>query len=277
MIIRGTTKITGILGYPVKHTFSPAMHNAAFLSLGLDFVYIPFEVNPKGLNKAVGSLRALGISGVNITIPHKEKVIDFIDKLDPFARQVGSVNTIVNLRGKLSGYNTDSPGFLRDLVDKGFNSCGKTALLFGSGGAGRAIAAALSLAGAKKIFITDAAEKKAYGLSKKTNRAVFLPFDGWKQKIKESDILINATPVGMRPGNPIIYASELKNGIFVYDLVYNRHTELETECKKAAVEYSDGLGMLLNQGAIAFKCFTGITAPIEVMRKALIKQLSTKQ
>ena len=273
MIINGTTKITGIFGFPVKHTLSPAMHNAAYSRLGLDYVYVPFAVAPNDIKNAVNSLRVLGISGVNVTIPHKERVVPFLDALGPLVRQIGSVNTIVNSYGKLTGYNTDAPGFLRDLRGKGFNPSGKTVLLFGAGGAGKAVAAALSRAGAKKIYITDSMEQKAVQLSKKTPRAVFLPFVVWQKKIGESSLLVNATPLGMRPGKPPVAASGLKKGVFVYDLVYNRDTELGRECKKAGVKYSNGLGMLLNQGVIAFEYFTGKKAPAKVMKDALQKQI----
>ena len=276
MAINGTTKTTGIFGFPVKHTFSPAMHNAAFARLALNFVYVPFEVKPGDLKKAVGSLKALGIAGVNVTIPHKEKVIPLLDGLGPLVKQIGSVNTIVNSNGKLKGYNTDAPGFLADLRSKGFNPAGKTALLFGAGGAGKAVAAALSEAGAEKIFITDGAEQKALALSKRTKGSVFLQFKGWKRKIEESDLLVNATPVGMHPGIPPVKASDLYKSVFVYDLVYNRRTELCKECGKAGAEYSNGLGMLLNQGVIAFELITGKKAPVEVMRKALINKIKTK-
>jgi shikimate dehydrogenase len=273
MEINGKTKITGLFGYPVSHTLSPAMHNAAFLRLGLDYVYVPFEVNPKGLKSAVNSLKALGISGVNVTIPHKENVIPFLDKIGPFVKQAGSVNTIVNSNGKLIGYNTDAPGFLKDLHGQGFSPKGKTAILFGAGGAGKAVAAALASAGTKKIYITDFAEQKARALAKKTPNGAFLPFGSWKSKINVSSLLVNATPVGMHPGKPVVSSKELTKSIFVYDLVYNRRTELGLECKKAGVKYSGGLGMLLYQGALAFEYFTGKKAPVEVMRKALQKQI----
>jgi len=276
MEINGKTKITGLFGYPVKHTLSPAMHNAAFMRLGLDYVYVPFEVSPKNLKSALYSLKALGISGINVTIPHKENVIPFLDKFGPLVKQVGSVNTIVNSDGKLIGYNTDAPGFLKDLRSQGFSPKGKTVILFGAGGAGKAVAAALASAGVKKIYITDFAEQKAHAIAKKTSSGTFLSFNSWKSKIKESSLLVNATPVGMHPGKPFVASKELTKGIFVYDLVYNRRTELGLECKKAGVKYSNGLGMLLYQGALAFEYFTGKKAPVEVMRKALNKQLGTK-
>ena len=241
--------------------------------MGLDYAYVPFEVAPKELKNAVYSLRALGIAGVNVTIPHKENVMPFLDSFGPLVKQIGSVNTIINSNGKLIGYNTDAPGFLKDLREKGFNPSGKNVLLFGAGGAGKAVAAALSNAGAKSIYITDSAEQKARGLSKKTPRAVFLPFSGWQEKICDTALLVNATPLGMHPGKPPVTANSLKKGIFVYDLVYNRATELSRECRKARVKYSNGLGMLLYQGVIAFEHFTGRKAPVEDMRKALTKQI----
>jgi shikimate dehydrogenase len=250
------------------------MHNAAFGELEMDYVYVPFEVAPRDLKDATNAIGSMGICGINVTIPHKENIIRFLDQLGPLVKEIGSVNTVLNSAGKLTGYNTDAPGFLADLKNKGFRPVNSTALLFGAGGAGKAVAAALSMSGAKTIYLTDTDAKKAQALAAKTPRAVFIPIDRWKKKLSSCGLLINATPVGMHPGKAIILAAELPKRIFVYDLVYNRRTELSIECRRKGVKYSDGLGMLLRQGAIAFELFTGKKAPVKVMEKALYKQLS---
>jgi shikimate dehydrogenase len=274
MKITGSTTLTGIFGFPVRHTFSPAMQNAAFEALGLDFAYLPFEVKPADLGRAVSAVRFLGLRGVNVTIPHKEKVITFLDWVDPLARKIGAVNTIVNAGGILKGYNTDATGFLKDLKDKGFNPRGKTAVVAGAGGAGKAITAALSWAGAKRIIITDMSEGRARTLAGKTKNAEFTPFKGWKKRIAGADLLVNATPAGMRPGTPLASSAELRKQLFVYDVVYNRPTELLREAAKAGAKRSGGLGMLLNQGAAAFELWTGRKSPARAMEKALLGSLN---
>jgi shikimate dehydrogenase len=218
----------------------------------------------------------MGICGVNITIPHKENIIPLLDHLGPLVEQIGSVNTVLNSAGKLTGYNTDAPGFLTDIKSKGFRPMNATTMLFGAGGAGKAVAAALSMSGAKTIYITDTDAKKAQALAKSTSKAVFVPIETWKEKLSSCGLLVNATPLGMHPGKTFILAAELPKRIFVYDLVYNRATELSAECKKKGVKYSNGLGMLLRQGAIAFELFTGKKAPVKAMEKALLKHISQK-
>jgi len=274
MNINGSTTVTGIFGYPIAHTLSPSMHNAAFKALGLDFVYVPFQVAPGDLQPAVNSLRVLGIRGINITVPHKEHVVRFLDKIDPLARSIGSVNTVVNDNGILTGYNTDGKGFLRDLASQEVKPEGKTVLLVGAGGAGHALAATLSWAKAGTIYITDANEKLARKLVKQTARTRFVPLSDWKMKINECDILVNATPIGLHDHDPaLVETRELKRDLFVYDLIYHRRTKLAQAARKAGARYSDGLGMLLFQGALAFELWTKKKAPVDVMRKALIKNI----
>ena len=273
MKISGSTSVVGIFGYPVKHSLSPYMQNAAFGALKLDFAYLPFEVKPGQLREAVNAVRALGLRGVNVTIPHKESVIRFLDALDPLARRIGSVNTIVNSNGSLKGYNTDAIGFIKDLKNKGFNPSNKTVMLVGAGGAGRAVASALDWAGAKNILITDMQESRARALAAGIKHAEFVGFSNWKSKTGAAALLVNATPAGMRPGKPLAAAGELTKNIFVYDLVYNRRTELLKEAGKAGAKCANGLGMLLNQGAAAFELWTGRKAPVDLMRRTLLKNL----
>jgi shikimate dehydrogenase len=268
--ISGKSKITGIFGSPVRHTLSPAMHNAAFQHLGLDIVYVPFEVSPESLKKAVDGIRGLGLLGVNVTIPHKENVMRFLDRIDPLARAMGSVNTIVNSGGMLTGHNTDARGFLKDLASNNVKIKGETIIVIGAGGAGRAVSSALSFFGAGKMMITDKDERKARALSGNIKNAEFVPFADFTARISEAKIMVNATPIGMHKGDPSpVEAMFLHKNLFVYDVVYNRKTRLLADAQKKGIRHSDGLGMLLHQGALAFELWTKRKAPVEVMRKAL--------
>lgn len=274
-MITGKTKILGIFGYPVEHTLSPFMHNAAFEALGLNYCYIPLSVSPENLKIAVTSLKALNIVGVNITIPHKEAIIPFLDELDGEAELIGAVNTVLNKEGRLIGYNTDGRGFVSSLREDGkIDPRGKKIIIIGAGGAARAIAFSLALEGAEKIFINDIIGEKAKELScvlstKTSTEAIYLK--DLKEGIGEADILINATPLGMKKEDPLPIPPELlSKGLFVYDIVYNLpETSLLKEAKKRGANTLGGLGMLLYQGALSFKIWTGKEPPIDVMRKAL--------
>ncbi|OGS17112.1 MAG: shikimate dehydrogenase [Elusimicrobia bacterium RIFOXYA2_FULL_50_26] len=273
-IINGSTFITGIFGYPVSHTLSPAMHNAAFDALSINAAYLPFEVKPQALREAIGSLRSLNIKGVNITIPHKTAALKYLDTVDTLAKRIGSVNTIVNEGGKLAGYNTDATGFLKDIIELGMDPKRASCLLLGAGGAGNAVAAALAQRGAKKIFIADSDILRARKLADRTPGASAVAMRAWKDKLPEVSLVVNATPVGMKKTDPaLLEAREIPSGIFIYDLVYQHRTRLIEQAKKAKVKCANGLGMLLNQGALAFELWTGKKAPAAVMRRALLKTI----
>ncbi len=279
MLISGKTKIVGIFGYPIEHTLSPLMHNAAFKKLNLDYVYLPFSVEPAELKKAVESLRSLNIIGVNITIPYKEKVMKYLDEIDKDACLIGAVNTIHNINGLLKGYNTDGEGFISSLVNEArLNLDGKKVLLIGAGGVGKAIAIKLAEKGVERIVITDKIIEKARKLVKHVVHTISdccvysLDFNETKvaREISEADILINATPVGMHKNDPYVVNPKLvRKNLFVYDVIYNRNTELLNSAKKIGAKNLGGLGMLLYQGAISFEIWTGKKAPIDTMRKAI--------
>lgn len=284
MTITGKTQIYGIFGCPVTHTASPAMHNAAFLKLGLDCAYIPFEVAPEKLAHAVEGIRALKLQGVNITVPHKEKVLKSLDELSPEAAIIGAVNTIVNKNGKLIGYNTDGIGFLRSFEKDGRQQVkGKKMVLFGAGGAGRAVAIQSLLVGLKDVVIVDVLEKKARDLSRHINgkirglRSRMIPAvtDIINEVIPFADIIVHATPVGMKPGDPLPFdTSCLRKGQVVFDLIYNPpETKLLCAARKKGCRTFNGLGMLLHQGCKAFEIWTGMSAPVAVMEKALRRQV----
>jgi len=241
---------------------------------------LPFEVKPNELNNAVNALKVLNIAGINCTIPHKETVIEYLDEVSNEAKAIGAVNTIVNVEGKLHGYNTDGKGFMRSLVEiepSGVRD--KRIFLMGSGGAGRAIAVQSALDGAKSISLCDKDEVRASVLFEhlrlkfKSLQIKHILFE--KKRIEETvtktDIFIDATPLGMHPDDPIsINVEWLKSGMLVVDLVYNPpETPLLVASKKRGCRTLNGLGMLLYQGALAFEIWTGMKPPIDVMRKAL--------
>ncbi len=278
-------KIVGIIGYPLGHSISPAMHNAAYQELGLDYEYIPFEVEPADLPQALPGLRALHIAGFNVTIPHKETIIPLLDDVTKLARTIGAVNTVVNQDGELIGYNTDGPGFLESLQeDAGFEAAGKRAVVLGAGGASRAVATMLAEAGAASLVISDIFEDKAKELAEYTDGLSHTKC-GWskpdsqllRSEIEQADLLVNTTPLGMHPDvnkSPLPEKLKLPKNLLVYDLVYNpAETKLLKTAKAAGCRAVSGLGMLVRQGALAFTVFTGEEAPIETMWSAAKKAL----
>jgi shikimate dehydrogenase len=273
MRISGKTKITGLFGYPVIHTLSPAMHNAAFDALGLDYCYVAFSVHPDFLKEAVGAIRALNLKGVNVTIPHKEKVIDFLDEIDREASIIGAVNTIVNSEGVLKGYNTDGRGFMQSLFECGISTEGKEVLIIGAGGASRAISYYLCKE-AKKVYLYDIEKNKADKLVKDFDD-IFGNISTVNNisKIDKFNILINATPLGLKEEDMLpLDTTMLRQDQIVYDLIY-KNTPLLKEAAKKGCLILNGLGMLLWQGVFAFELWTGITPPVDIMRDALYKNV----
>ena len=278
--MKSTTKIVGLIGYPIDHTLSPAMHNAAFRHMKLDYNYVPMPVKPGDIKRAVKSIVPLNITGVNVTVTYKEAVIKHLDKVQSDARLIGAVNTIHNLKGKLLGYNTDAAGFIASLTGEGrIKPKGRKVLLIGAGGVGRAIGIKLAIEGVSSIHITDIDSKKAATLVKHIKKTVpranvfTVPEGKLQDVIKSSGLLVNATTVGMRRGDQCVVKPDwLHKKLFVYDVVYNLETKLLKEAKKRGLKTLGGLGMLVHQGALAFEIWTGKKAPVEVMRKAIIKQ-----
>lgn len=273
MKIRGTTRVIGLLGYPVEHSLSPAMHNAAFEHLGLDYCYVAFPVRPEVLGEAVMAIRAFDLTGVNVTVPHKEKVMEFLDEVDEEASFIGAVNTIRNSNGRLSGFNTDGRGFMASLSEAGITVTGKNVVIIGAGGACRAISYYLS-EDASTVRIADVDALKAEALVKdlkkiRSNVAASVS----QSDLRSVDIVINATPLGLNNADPSpVDVSLLTDTMVVCDLIYK-----ETPLLKAAAGRGcrtlDGLGMLLHQGVLAFEIWTGIRPPVEVMRKTLLGSL----
>ena len=269
--ISGRTKITGLFGYPVEHTLSPAMHNAAFTELGLDYCYVPFLVHPDYLEYAVKAIKSLNLSGVNVTVPHKEKVMPFLDEINEEASFIGAVNTIVNSGGKLTGYNTDGRGFMQSLLEGGTSIEGKDILIIGAGGASKAISYYLSQK-AKTLYLYDIDKYKVEKLVQDLNNIfnnVYIIEN--ISSIDRFHIIINATPLGLKKEDPLPFDTTLlRTEQTVCDVIYKKTRLLEEASKKGCVTL-DGMGMLLWQGVFAFELWTGKKPRVEVMRNALLK------
>lgn len=273
------TKKVFIYGNPVVHSKSPAMHTAVYKALGLDYVYEKRLIQPEDLQAAIEELRRPDVAGANITVPFKSAVIPYLDELDPLARRYGAVNTIVNRQGRLIGYNTDGPGYLRSLeLETGFTPMGKKILIFGSGGVARAIAFVLSDGGASLIILASRNAAQAQEISSHLRYAEVMALDHPRlsEKVQASDLIINCTPIGMHPheNNTVFEDIEVMHAQQLYsDVVYE---PLETLfLKQAAAQGArihHGLGMLLQQGVLAFHHLTGVPVkdiPIAKMAQAL--------
>ena len=285
MIFDGKTRLLGLFGHPVKHTASPAMHNAAFAAAKLNCVYLPFDVAPDYLEEAVASLRALNFMGANVTVPHKQDVIPFLDGISGEARLIGAVNTIKVEGKRLVGHNTDGRGFVQSLKeDLGLTLKGKNMVLIGAGGAGRAVGVQSGLEGIGNIAIVDEQASRADTLSAHMrakipgcNASPLSPKDAaFMEALADADIIVDATPLGMQSSDPMsVDPLHFPKHAVVVDLVYNPpETKLLRAAKKQGCKVFNGLGMLLYQGAIAFELWTGRKAPIDVMRATLKKALS---
>lgn len=284
-LIRGTTKVVGVMAYPVGHSGSPAMHNAAFEALGLDYCYVPFEVPPEKVAWALEGMKALGIVGLNVTVPLKEKVMPYLDEITEEARLIGAVNTIHNQRGRLLGDNTDGRGFVLSLRERGMEVAGKKVVLLGAGGAARAISVALLREGVSTLWLANRTLPRARDLAAHLEehfgpgQVVALPLETkvlW-EPLQEADLIVNATSAGMHPYEeemPLEDLPPLGPHVWVYDIVYNpRWTRFLQRAREREARTVDGTDMLVYQGALAFHRWTGCFPPVEVMREALLSFL----
>jgi len=281
------TVMYGLFGDPVSHSKSPLMQNAAFRAAGLNAAYAAFRVAPADLARAVAGLRALGFGGANVTIPHKVAVMDHLDEIEEDARRIGAVNTIVNRGGRLVGCNTDGIGYARSLEEEtGFRPTGRRLLVIGAGGAARGVVFALARGGPELVVIANRTVEKAAELASSVRAAggagelrALRPDElaGLRERF---DLIINTTSVGMHPdtdGMPLdeTLLSRLAGGdAIVSDLVYNpRETRLLAAAKRLGLVAHGGLGMFIHQGACAFELWTGLPAPLQVMRETVEREL----
>jgi shikimate dehydrogenase len=283
--VGGPTHTVGIIGWPVEHSLSPAIHNAAFAASELDWIYVPLPVPPRALPEALAGLAALGFRGANVTMPHKTETSQLLGdlggELSEDARLLRAVNTIVVADGELAGHNTDVPGFGRFLRrDTGFDPAGATALIYGAGGAARACALALVRGGVERLTVAARDEARAAPLTSIVEGfgvpvSVVRPgdVDGMT-----ADLVVNATPVG-GPGAAPSHAAlpRLGAGVLVMDLLYDPPTtELQRRAREAGATAVGGLGHLLEQAALSFELWTGTPAPLEVMSAAALAILADR-
>lgn len=280
-------KLTGIIGDPVHHTLSPAMHNAVFRKMKLPFVYLPFHVRPGELENFIDQARQWKMAGFNVTIPHKEKIIPFLNFLSPEAGVIGAVNTVVRHQDKLWGYNTDAPGYLASLREEaGFDPKGKRIVILGAGGAARAILYALGTSGASHISLWNRTPARASSLIEEfrpilgnTTLKPVSPDFPFQEILPKTDLLINATSAGLEKnssGQGIIDAIPLNilpQTAVVSDLVYRPpETRFLKMASRLHLKTVSGIEMLLHQGALAFHLWTRKKPDLRVMRKALLKK-----
>lgn len=300
--------IVGLLGYPVEHSLSPAMHNAAFQYCKMNWEYRLFSRTKDELKDFIKEVKDNNYRGFNVTIPYKQEIMKYLDQLRPAAKRIGAVNTVINNSGRLEGTNTDYIGFGIDLKNKLDFDPGqdKKVLLLGAGGAARAVVEELTdkfysegetfqaMNEWKKkpkwsgeqpdIYIYDIDQDKADKIIKdfgeKSVEIIFTKKEEITDKLKDADLLVNAAPVGMKEGDSIVFSlkgKEYKKTLKIYDLVYNRKTDLIIEAEESGLKASGGIGMLLEQGAKAWEIWTGERAPREVMEKALKEKLNIKE
>ena len=273
--------IVGLIGHPVEHSFSPPMHNAAFDALNMDCAYVAFDVNPNDLKSAIEGAESLNIKGFNVTIPHKVDVMQYLDELDEVARLIGAVNTI-DFKN-LKGYNTDGIGAVKAIAEV-TSIKNKNVVVAGAGGASRAISFYIAKYGAESLTILNRNEVKAESLASDVSDSGLIgevasdSINAIGNYMESADVLIDTTPLGMHPNindEPIVKADMMDEDLVVFDAVYNpNETVLIKEAIKANAKPVYGIKMLLYQGAESFKIWTGKTAPVDVMEKALRNTLN---
>ena len=283
MNIKGSTNIVGLIGHPVEHSFSPPMHNAAFNELNMDYAYVAFDVEPQNLKSAIDGAKSLGIKGLNVTIPHKIEVMKYLDGIDEVAALIGAVNTI-DFKD-MKGYNTDGIGAVR-AIEEVTSIKDKNVVIAGAGGASRAISFYIAKYGASELTILNRNVEKAQKLAGDVADSGLIgdvkadSISEIASYLKDADILINTTPVGMHPNvndEPIASADDMHGNLVVFDAVYNpNETVLLKETIKAGAKPVYGIKMLLYQGAESFRIWTDVDAPVDAMEDALRKTIDLK-
>ena len=272
-------ELVGVFGHPVSENPTVVVQEAAFKEKGLNWRYLTIEVYPEDLEDAIKGLKAFNMRGINLTIPHKVAVLNYLDELSESAKIIGAVNTVINKDKRLFGENTDGKGFLKALVDDGnVDPLDKNAVIFGAGGAARAIAVELTFAGLNKLVVVNRSEERGNELVNhlKEQTSMDVEFVKWDTQFNIPDnfeIIINATSIGLYPNvndKPNINYESITKDMIVCDVVPNPpHTEFLKEAEKRGAKTIDGLGMLVYQGAIGFELWTGEKAPVDTMKKAL--------
>ena len=283
--INSSTQLCAIIGNPISHSLSPAIHNAAFEELGLDCVYVAFRV--EDLKNALAGMRALNnFRGISITIPHKVEAMKYMDEIAEVDRSIGSINTVINEKGKLIGSGTDGPGALKAIVDAGVELNGKKILMLGSGGAARAIAFTLARnAELEMLSILDVNEMMLQKLTSdlKAGTHAFIESgllveSSLAAAMEASDVIIHCTPIGMHPNerNSLIPAELFRPEQVVFDIVYTPlETRLLAEAKARGLKVISGVDMFINQAVLQFEHFMGVDAPVEVMRRVVMEHLGS--
>lgn len=268
-MINAGTRITGLMGWPIKHSLSPQIHNTAFHDLDLNFVYIPLAVQPQDLSQAVAGARALNFVGFNVTIPHKRAIMPYLDEIDDMAQAIGAVNTVVCRDGRLIGYNTDASGFVKALEAQGIGILGKRAVVLGAGGAARAVVCGLTWNGIEHVNIFARQENQAVALASDIGSKV--TGNHWdtgnlRTAMETADLVINCTSLGMSPNidtEPDLIWDQLNAKAVVCDIVYNPlKTKFLQQAERCGHQTVNGIGMLIQQAGLSFELWTGYTPPL---------------
>lgn len=279
MDINSKTGVFGIIGHPIGHSLSPLIHNHAFENLDFNSIYVSFDVKQEDLKDAIMGVKALGIKGLNVTVPHKESVIKYLDRISDEAKLIGAVNTIRNNAGLLEGYNTDVTGFMESLKEHNVDVAGKNAVILGAGGAAKAVATGLALLRAKSIYVCNRSIDKANELSIHIENNFNIKSRGIAYNdlnmLDEIDMLINATSIGMHPNVDVspIEENVVAKAKFVYDIIYNpEKTLFLSYAEKYQIRYINGLDMLINQANDSFKIWTGVNFDKKIILNFLKKK-----
>lgn len=275
VIVNGETRLYGIIGNPVSHSFSPAMHTLGFQQLGINAVYLPFPQQERNLDKLLDAFSITGVQGFNVTVPFKEKIIPYLDLVEDQARLIGSVNTVIKTGLGWEGSSTDGEGFVRSILEQEVSLPGSRVLLLGAGGSAKAIAMALVQHKIKTLHIRNRTSKKARELGKlcqRRNPGLHLKINSEDEE--NYDLLINCTTLGMSDNSCPVSDRLIKQSGFIADIIYN---PIQTQLLKKADHFNipncNGIGMLLYQGIVSFEIWSGKSAPVEVMRESLLNSL----
>ncbi|SMP48620.1 shikimate dehydrogenase [Anoxynatronum buryatiense] len=280
--ITGKTRLVALLGSPVRHSQSPQMHNTAFQALNLNYTYLVFDIQQNQLEAAIQAMKTLDVAGFNVTMPHKEKVIPFLDELSPEASIIGAVNTVKNENGKLTGYNTDGMGFIMSLAEENIPVSGKKIIILGAGGAGKSVAIQLALENVGELMIFNRSAAPAEALCRLINEKIptcqvsqhRLDETVLKEALSTADVLVNTTNVGMGDLEKVSLikdAAWLHSKLKVVDIIYSPpKTKLLEIAETAGCQTVNGIGMVVGQGALAFEIWTGAHMPVADVKSGIL-------